>query len=186
MRFGVFKILAAVAIAGMAACDAPSPTGEDFAPTPAFYTFPSSNDTNRQNDLPHVNMIDVGVGYATLEFVNATNSLAFFEYRIDGVTVGTTSHPVVDGDVIHPGVCVDGRDAAVCDAGPVVRTLNAQSLIEVRLALGGERDWDFDWTQFYVATDVQSKEECKDNWQAYSFANQGLCIRFIETGRDSR
>ena len=162
------------------------PTETDLNLAPAFYVFPSSNDANRDAGLPHVNMVDVGVGYATLQFVNETNSLAAFEYRIDGITVGTNPHPVIAGDVIHPNVCVDGRATPVCAAGPVVQTFNATSVVEVRLALGGERDWDFDWTPFYVASDVQSKEECKDNWEAYGFANQGLCIRFIETGKDSR
>jgi hypothetical protein len=32
-----------------------------------------------------------------------------------------------------------------------------------------------------------SKDDCKDGgWENYSFMNQGLCIRFSETGQDSR
>ena len=31
------------------------------------------------------------------------------EYRIDGLTDGTTPHPVAIGDVAHPGVCIDTR-----------------------------------------------------------------------------
>lgn len=179
-------VLAGITVFATLGCEQPMTTETDFTAMPAFYVFPSSNDGNRDAGRPHVNMVDVGVGYATLEFVNETNSLAFFEYRIDGVTVGSSDHLVVDGDVIHPGVCVDGRAVAACESGPVVETFQATSVVEVRLALGGERDWDFDWTPFYVASDVQSKEECRQNWESYGFANQGLCIRFVETGKDSR
>ena len=32
-----------------------------------------------------------------------------------------------------------------------------------------------------------STDDCKDGrWQAYGFRNQGLCIQFVNTGRDSR
>ena len=91
------------------------------------YDFPSTNDADRAAGLPHVNQVATGPGTVTLEFVNETNSLAFFEYRIDGVTVGTTAHPVVIGDVIHPGVCVDGRTPPACTAGPIVRTFSPRS-----------------------------------------------------------
>jgi hypothetical protein len=81
--------------------------------------------------------------------------LAFFEYRIDGqVLTSGTSHPVVIGDFIYPGICVDGRTGPgqpVCgDGTPEIMTFTAAEYVEVRLALGGERDWDFDWTRFDV------------------------------------
>jgi hypothetical protein len=152
-------LLAAIAAAGVA-----------FA-----YTFPSTNDANRVAGHPHVDFVSRGPGSVTLRFVNDTDSLAYFEYRIDGQTVGTTPHPVVVGDVIHPGVCVDGRTAPVCAAGPVTMTFSATSTVEVRLALGGERDWDFDWTPFIVGP--TSKAQCKNGgWQTYGFVNQGQCI----------
>ncbi len=119
------------------------------------YVFPSTNDTNRTDKRPHVNLLTTGTEDITLEFVNTTNSLARFEIRIDGVSVGSTAHPVVTGDVIHPGPCVDGRTVpkpAECalGAGPRILTYSADSTVEVRLALGGERDWDFDWVRFDV------------------------------------
>jgi len=152
------------------------------------YTFPSTNDINRANGHPHVNFVNNDVGEATLEFVNNTNSLAFYEYRIDGaVLTSGTAHPVVTGDFIYPGICVDNRSAPVCDGTPQVHTFTADEFIEVRLALGGERDWDFDWTQFDVLPDAQTKEDCKNGgWQNYGFRNQGLCIQFFNTGKDSR
>lgn len=155
------------------------------------YEFPSTNDENRSAQLPHVNVVETGVGYVTLEFVNTTNSQAFFEYRIDGVQQGTTAHPIVGGDVIHPGVCVDNRvpEKAEC-GGPtthVTKTFTANATVEVRLALGGERQWDFDWVSFDVLPDVQTKDECLDGgYEAFGFSNQGQCVRFIESGKDSR
>ena len=123
------------------------------------YTFPSTNELNKTKqvpgrigqDAPYVNQDSVDVGEVTLEFINDSNSLAFFEYRIDGESLsGGTSHPVVIGDYIYPGICVDGRIIPVCSPGPVVQTFNANEYVEIRLALGGERDWDFDWTRFDV------------------------------------
>lgn len=152
------------------------------------YVYPSTNDDNRDNGHPHVNQVDVGIGEVTLEFVNETNSLAFFEYRIDGeVLTSGTAHPVVTGDFIYDGVCVDGRPVAACDDGPVSVTFDANATVEVRLALGGERDWDFDWVTFEVLPDAQTKEDCKNGgWRDFGFRNQGQCIRFVQTGQDSR
>jgi hypothetical protein len=122
------------------------------------YDFPSTNDENRAANLPHVNLVSTGPGTVTLDFVNPRNSIAFFEYRLDGQTVGTTPHPVVTGDVVHPGFCVDGRNTPNpgCFHDSTVQTLAADATVEVRLALGGERDWDFDWTPFAVGP----KNEC--------------------------
>ena len=273
------------------------------APTPS----------TRPTDFPHVNEVSTGLGTVTLEFVNTTNSLAVFEYRIDGQTVGhrppprrhrrrhprhrlrrrthptrlrhqprhpnlhrhqhrrsttrprrrtqlglrldplqrlqehqrhqpdqrtsptstkspqasapspsnsstpptpspcsnTAStakpscdngpHPVVIGDVIHATVCVDGRTTPVCDTSPVTQTFTATSTVEVRLALGGERNWDFDWTPFNVgqpeapssdstvekSTSPTSKEDCKrGGWEAFGFRNQGQCIKFVNNAGD--
>jgi hypothetical protein len=157
------------------------------------YIFPSTNEANKAAGLPHVNQVSTRPGTVTLEFVNETNSLAFFEYRIDGATVGTTPHPVVHGDVIHPGICVDGRKPPACTPPrPVIETFSADSIVEVRLALGGERDWDFDWTRFEVGpvvgpADPATKADCKKGgWADFGFRNQGQCIHFVSTGTDTR
>jgi hypothetical protein len=35
--------------------------------------------------------------------------------------------------------------------------------------------------------DPVTKDDCKKGgWEAFGFRNQGQCIRFIETGKDSR
>jgi hypothetical protein len=164
-----------------------APTGSAGA---AQYVFPSTNEANRDAGLPHVNEVSKGPGTVTLEFVNPTGALAFFEYRIDGKREGTQRHPVVQGDVIHPGVCVEGDVdfAPPCEPDVIVRTFSAKATVEVRLALGDERDWDFDWTEFAVGPTVPaSKAECKQGgWADFGFRNQGQCIKFVNTGRDSR
>ena len=118
---------------------------------PAFaYEFPSTNDENRDNGFPHVNLVSATESSVTIEFVNDTNSLTYFEYRVDGeVLEDGTEHLVIDGDFIYPGVEIDGRGIDT----PIVieETFAADEKVEIRLALGGERDWDFDWVTFEVA-----------------------------------
>ena len=138
----------------------------------ADYTYPSTNELNRDKevpgregqDAPHVNLKNYGVGYVELEFVNNTNSLTFFEYRIDGKVLDSgTEHPVVTGDYIYPGVSNEGRE--IDEPVIVNKTFYAGQKVEIRLALGGERDWDFGWTTFEVApSDISAIFECwKDN-----------------------
>ena len=101
--------------------------------------------------------------------------------------IGTVEHPIVTGDVIHPGVCVDGRTPPACDPGPVVRTFTANTTVDIRLALGGERDWDFDWTPFTVGQQEFpiSKDDCKrGGWADFGFPNQGQCIKFVKDAED--
>ncbi len=67
------------------------------------------------------------------------------------------------------------------------RTFTANATVEVRLALGGERDWDFDWTTFYVVPSPTTRADCTNGgWVTFEFANQGQCIKFVNTGQDSR
>lgn len=82
----------------------------------------------------------------TLNFNNGGPGLAFFEIRIDGIQTGATAHPVVTGDTIHSG----GQNVASGILG-ILKTVPAANFVDVRLALGGERDWDFDWVRFNVA-----------------------------------
>ena len=148
----------------------------------AAYDFPSDNDKNRDNGWPHVDLVAAGPNTVTLRFVNTTNSQAFFEYRVDGVEVDLGDHPVVHDDVIHPGVCVDGRAPSKrdCPPGPATRTFKVDEKVEVRLALGGERDWDFNWVAFESAP---STDDCKKGgWRDLGFRNQGQCIRLANTG----
>jgi hypothetical protein len=92
---------------------------------------------------------------------------------------------VIDGDFIYPGVSVDSRD--IDEPVIVTETFTANSTVEIRLALGGERDWDFDWVTFEVLPDAQTKDDCVDGgFETFGFSNQGQCIKFVNTGQDSR
>ena len=125
-------------------------------------------------------------GTITLEFVNPTYWLAYFEYRIDGVEVAVLPvHGYLD-DVQYPGVCVEGDvDYLGCEPDVITLTFPANAMVEVRLALGGETDWFFDWTTFYVVP--TAKAECTNGgWVTFGFANQGQCIKVVNTGNDSR
>ena len=120
------------------------------------YTFPSTNADNQNQtvpgrvgqDAPYVEQVDAQPGQTTLRFTNNTNSLAAFESTVDGARLTSgTAHPVT-GDFIYPVTAVDGRGIAT----PVTfdQIFSGESLVEIRLALGGERDWDFDWTSFSI------------------------------------
>jgi hypothetical protein len=95
---------------------------------------------------PHVLFNSATAGSVTLDFFNPASGLAFFEIRIDGIATGASPHPVVTGDTIHTGG--NGVATGTSELGLVY---SATSFVDVRLALGGERDWDFDWTRFEVA-----------------------------------
>lgn len=158
--------------------------------------FPSTNELNKDKlvptregqDAPYVQQLSVGIGEVELEFVNMAPGLAFFEYRIDGeVLTSGTPHPLnipafpyIHDDFIYPGVAVNSGNTETM-------TFFADEKVEVRLVLGGERDWDFDWVTFEVLPDAQTKDDCKmGGWEDYGFRNQGLCIQFVNTGMDSR
>ena len=47
---------------------------------------PSTNDINRTNGWAHVNVLDVGPGFVTLEFVSTRPFYSCFEFRTDGDT----------------------------------------------------------------------------------------------------
>jgi len=114
------------------------------------HEFPSTNAQNEALGQPFVRQVEVSEGYVVLEFVNATASYAFFEVRVDGKKIPRGQgdpHPVVLGDVMYEGVGVLGDGESPVS---ITERFDARKKVEVRLALGGERDWDFDWTTFKV------------------------------------
>jgi hypothetical protein len=144
--------------------------------------FPSTNDANRSLGWAHVNQVSVGDGAMTLEVVNPRGFASCFEFRSDGDTseriVPTHFNPAVT-DGLYPFACVNNRTQ--------LRTLAAERYVEVRLAFGAETDERFDWTRFDLVQDPETKADCKDGgWADYGFRNQGLCVAFVETGRDTR
>ena len=98
---------------------------------------------------PYVNLIESGVGYVTLDFVGSYVGGNYFEYRVDGVLVTSgTAHVIIAGEFEYPGVWVPNITVNVINH--VTKTINATNKVEVRLALGAENDWYFDWVTFNV------------------------------------
>lgn len=47
--------------------------------------------------------------------------------------------------------------------------------------------WDSGVIMKFVSGDPQGNDDCKDGgWEQYGFSDQGWCVRFVETGKDSR
>lgn len=114
----------------------------------------------------------------------------------------------VDGTV-DPSTCaVPASDAATADG---CMTLESPSFATVsdsygtivgsggpeEFATGGIPGWEafpsgasnvgYDLAISPATADPQNKDQCKDGgWADYGFGNQGHCVSFVETGRDSR
>ncbi|UTF55389.1 hypothetical protein [Natronosalvus rutilus] len=149
--------------------------------TATAYDFPSTNADNEANGDPFVDVASQDNCEIALEFTNPHGYLACFEVRVDGQTrTSGTEHPVVDGDYIYENYCVTD--------GTRTETFEATQQVDVRLALGAERDHDFDWVSFGIdACEPESRADCKGGgWKTYGFRNQGQCIRYVNTGKDSR
>jgi hypothetical protein len=144
--------------------------------------FPSTNDANRPLGWAHVDQVSVADGAMTLSFANPRGFASCFEIRSDGdtaqrITLTHFNRAVTDG--LYPFVCVNNETR--------LRTVAAERYVEVRLAFGAEADERFDWTRFDLVLDPKTKADCKDGgWADYGFRNQGLCIAFVLTGRDTR
>lgn len=94
---------------------------------------------------PYVLFNSNSFGQVVLDFFNIAPGLAFFETRIDGVATGVNPHPVVIGDTIHTG------GTSVASGNTLLgKVFLATQYVDIRLALGGERDFDFDWVRFEV------------------------------------
>lgn len=159
------------------------------APEAHDYVFPSTNETNIANGWSNVtwNADDAGLGEAPLKFEQPRGFLACFEIRIDDQD--PNGEPPTTGNTNWNPSIQDGQWELRC-LGPTPylsipheETFTAISHVDVRLSVGGERDERFDWTRFYVMS-ADSKDDCQNGgWQTLGFANQGQCIRFVETGK---
>lgn len=191
-------VMAAFALTFAVACDeAPTDVnGLSANPDVAFNTLgdtgiggetnavtPSTNADNKDNGWAHVtwNSYTAGVGEAPLKLTSTRDFDSCFEYRIDGEP---SPYPGMDNDNED---ITDGVWNYECGADTELElNLEAESYVEVRMVFGAERDERFDWTRFDVLSAL-NKDKCKDGqWQSMGFKNQGQCIRYVETGKDSR
>lgn len=148
--FAVGAVLA-VSMAGAAAASTVTgdPQGNSFgwtAPSTNALNYTSMAPGHEGQDNPYVLFNSATTGSVTLDFYNLAPGGAYFETRIDGIATGITAHPVVTGDTIHTG-----GTWVVSGTTVLGKTFLASSTVDIRLALGGERDWDFDWVRFQVA-----------------------------------
>lgn len=174
----VFRALSALAfsLALATSSQAVPITGDPVSPNPFGWT-PNSTAALNYADLapgregqgaPYVIFNSSAVGSVILDFYNFGNAgVAFFETRIDGIQTGVTAHPVVIGDTIHAGTYL-AKNTSVLG-----KTFLANSYVDIRLALGGERDYDFDWTRFYV-TPAGSVPDAGTTFGLLGFAVVGL------------
>ena len=145
--------------------------------------FPSTNETNYANGWAHVLFVDVAVGEVTLDFVQPRGFYACFEYRIDDEAPTSSAN----GGVNHNPAITDGLWNYTCqNASTAQMTFGAIDHVDIRMGFGAETDERFDWTRFYVLS-IENKDQCQaGDWEAAGFKNQGQCVRYVETGKDSR
>lgn len=139
---------------------------------------PSTNAANEDNGWAHVLLVgDARVGELDLNFVAPRAFYSCFEYRVDESDPDGSDNPnpaVTDG--FWPYTCQNDSSETM--------TIEAESYVDVRMVFGGETDERFDWTRFYTAP---TKFSCMDDgWVEQGFRNQGQCVRYYETGKDSR
>lgn len=148
---------------------------------------PSTNDENRDNGWAHANVLSAADGEIEFEFVSTRGFFSCFEYRTDGDTsqqISTTNPNVDITDGQYPFVCVNNSTNEL--------TLQADEFVEIRMVFGAERDERFDWTRFDVPQpepepQPENRMHCmRGGWEDFGFKNQGRCIQFVETGKDSR
>jgi hypothetical protein len=142
---------------------------------------PSTNDINEANGWAYVEYLYADIGSVELQFISTRGFYSCFEYRTDGDTSQST------GDNPNPDI-TDGFYPYTCEKNSSsTMTLDADEYVEVRMVFGAERDERFDWTRFDVLPDATTRADCvSGGWEEFGFKNQGQCVRFINTGKDSR
>lgn len=187
--FGASVIVLALVLAGCGVNDAapqdvalgtatlnPLDTGDPIGDVDAVT--PSTNAENVTKGWAHVLLVgEARVGELDLRFVSERGFASCFEYRID-------DEPPTGSANYNPAV-TDGLWAFTCQANSSTdMTIQAGSHVDVRMVFGAEGDERFDWTRFYT---VPTKSSCMDGgWMPQGFRNQGQCVRYYETGKDSR
>jgi hypothetical protein len=133
------KLIGIVVFALAASIGTVSAASAYTAANPTYTT----NDLNRANHGPHVDLVRNTGQKLTLVFVNPNPYSACFEYRTDGdpgQIIGVNYNTAIT-DGLYPFVCLK-------KAGTRTMVIKVTQYLEVRSVFGAERDWDFDWTRF--------------------------------------
>lgn len=99
-----------------------------------------------------------------------------------GAPVGSLTTVAVNNDM--GSACTSSMSSAAGLASEVSFTAVAGTTYRVQVGgyLGGVVDFRLEWT-----ADPTTMDDCKNGgWAAYGFSNQGQCIKFVNTGKDSR
>jgi hypothetical protein len=149
---------------------------------------PSTNEQNIENGWAHFVVDDVRVGEVDITFNQPRWFMACFEYRIDG------EEPTYEQDNFNTDID-DGLWSYTCLGNPTNQgsgfttseNFEANEYVEIRMVFGAERDERFDWTRVDVLSDASSRMDCMNGgWEEFGFRNQGQCIRYVNTGQNSR
>lgn len=128
--------------------------------------FPSTNQQNRTNGNPYVELVSSNYNTVVLKYVNPRPQTVWFEYRVDTAAPGTGQYgPCRIGNISLPAACNGKRylaaddysfaSVSVAGSSSVTRTYtNVQNQVSVRSTFGPERNWDFDWVSFTTSHGV--------------------------------
>ena len=155
MRFRTMTASVAVAILAFSspAAFASLVTGTQIGGSPSPWTNggPASTNLNNYtldqggNPRPYVLFDSATANSVTLDFFDVAPGGAYFEYRIDGIATDNGPHAIITGDTEHDGVWLPSGTTLLN------QVFSATQYVDVRLALGAEGDYRFDWVRFNVA-----------------------------------
>ena len=146
---------------------------------------PSSNEANEANGWAYVTPVTDPLASSfsiALAFVNPRELQSCFEIRVDDEP---SIYP------FHYNNAFSEMWAYRCARnGSFQYTFEGADHVDIRLVFGDYPEEWFDWTRFSLQEgegDPMTIDDCKKGgWEAYGFRNQGQCVRFVETGKDSR
>ena len=138
---------------------------------------PSTNDANLTKGWAHFNVVDLQVGEVTVDFISSRAFFSCFEYRIDEEPPTGAANPNTDvADGLWEFVCVN--------ASTVPRTFTANTLVEIRMVFGAERDERFDWTPIDIPP--LAVDDCTSGgFEEEGFSNQGQCIATVKANENA-
>lgn len=159
------------------------------AATGALMALPASVVASESEPYTDIQLVDAGPGEVTLKYINNTGYTYAFDHRVDGESGDT--HQWSD-QTISQGPCAGrkwGPYYNLTSVGPNSTkelTIAATHKVEAQAVLGPEQNYHTCWKTFYPEQ-PETKSDCKGGgWDDYHFRNQGQCIRYVETGKDSR
>lgn len=156
---------------------------------------PSTNYQNMLADQFHFDVLEVTRDSITIEFHSGPGfgglkpTIRCYEVRFDGEGLDPTGehpNPLVK-DRFYAGGCSMifgfGTDPVVSQ-----KTYGAESHIDIRYAHDFRlpKDNYFSWTRVYVLKPREIGDCKQGGWEQYGFRNQGQCVRYVNTGFDSR